>query len=53
MLALVSGSGGAVFGLYESERRAQEAAAGLTGLGPLVVPLLTRAASRLQPSAGE
>ncbi len=53
MLALVSGSGGAVFGLYESEPRAQEAAAGLTGLGPLVVPLLTRAVSRLQPSAGE
>lgn len=53
MLALVSGSGGAVFGLYESERHAQEAAAGLTGLGPLAVPLLTRAASRLQPSAGE
>jgi 4-diphosphocytidyl-2-C-methyl-D-erythritol kinase len=53
MLALVTGSGGAVFGVYESEAGARVAAAELAGLGPLVLPLLTRAASRIQPSAGE
>ncbi len=53
MLALLSGSGGTVFGLYGDEGGARSAAATLAGLGPLVVPLLTREASLLRPSAGE
>jgi len=53
MLALLSGSGGTVFGLYGNEGGARRAAATLAGLGPLVVPLLTREASLPRPSAGE
>jgi 4-diphosphocytidyl-2-C-methyl-D-erythritol kinase len=53
MLALLSGSGGTVFGLYGDEGGAKRAAATLAGFGPLVVPLLTREASLLRPSAGE
>jgi 4-diphosphocytidyl-2-C-methyl-D-erythritol kinase len=53
MLALLSGSGGTVFGLYGDEEGARRAAAKLAGLDLLVVPLLTREASLLRPSAGE
>jgi 4-diphosphocytidyl-2-C-methyl-D-erythritol kinase len=53
MLALLSGSGGTVFGLYADEKGARRAAAKLADLDLLVVPLLTREASLLRPSAGE
>lgn len=53
MLAMLSGSGGTVFGLYRDEARARRAAVGLATCSPLVAPVLTRAASLLRPSAGE
>ncbi len=53
MLALLSGSGGTVFGLYEDERRARVAATEMGALRTLVVPLLTREASLLRPLPGE
>ncbi len=53
MLALLSGSGGTVFGLYRDEAQARRAAVELATCSPLVAPVLTRAASLLRPSAGE
>lgn len=53
LLAMVSGSGGTVFGLYEDEARARRAAGALGAFRPTVAPLLTRQASVLRPSAME
>lgn len=52
-LALLSGSGGTVFGVYEGHLEALEAARLLAERGPILAPLLTREASTLRPSAGE
>lgn len=52
-LALVSGSGGTVFGLYEDETAARRAADDLVRHRPVVAPVLTRTASRLEPSRVE
>lgn len=49
LMAMVAGSGGTVFALYESEGRAREVAGRFGGQEPVVVPLLSRASSRLQP----
>lgn len=46
-LALVSGSGGTVFGLFTSAQRARQAAGMLQDLGALAVPILSRYQSRL------
>ena len=53
LLALVSGSGGTGFGLFESEERARRAAVEAGGAGAIVAPLLTREASLLRPSVME
>lgn len=53
LLAMLSGSGGTVFGLYQDEARARQAAGTLGSFRPMVAPLLTRAASLLRPSAME
>lgn len=52
-LAMVSGSGGTVFGLYGEEDTALDAALVLADLEPIVAPVLQRDAARLQPSVGE
>lgn len=52
-LAMVSGSGGTVFGVFDSEPDARRAAAGLAELAPVVAPVLGRAQALLCPSAGE
>jgi 4-diphosphocytidyl-2-C-methyl-D-erythritol kinase len=49
LLARVSGSGGAVFGLYASEQAARVAGQALASARPLVAPLLTRRQSRPRP----
>lgn len=46
VLRMVAGSGATVFGLYESRAVADDVAAELVSCGALVVPLLSRAASR-------
>lgn len=46
-VAMLSGSGGTVFGLYRSRGDAAEAAEILEPLAPIVAPVLSRAASRL------
>ncbi len=53
LLAILSGSGGTVFGVYRGEGEAREAAHAVASFGPLVAPVLTRAASRLRPSVAE
>jgi len=53
LLAMLSGSGGTVFGLYREEARARQAAGELGAFRPAVVPLLTRQASLLRPSVME
>lgn len=51
LLAMLSGSGGTVFGLYQDEARARQAAGAMAALRPMVVPLLTRAESLPRLSA--
>jgi 4-diphosphocytidyl-2-C-methyl-D-erythritol kinase len=53
LLAMLSGSGGTVFGLYRDERDARRAAAMLAAFRPLVAPVLSREASLLRLSAVE
>ena len=53
MLAMLSGSGGTVFGLYRGEADARRAAVTLAAAGPVAAPVLGREASRLRASAGE
>jgi 4-diphosphocytidyl-2-C-methyl-D-erythritol kinase len=53
LLALVSGSGGTVFGLFDNEERARCAAEEVGAGGAVVAPILTRAASLLRPSVME
>jgi 4-diphosphocytidyl-2-C-methyl-D-erythritol kinase len=53
LLALVSGSGGTVFGVFDSEERARHAAVEARATGAIVAPLLTREASLLRPSVME
>ncbi|HPC84610.1 MAG TPA: 4-(cytidine 5'-diphospho)-2-C-methyl-D-erythritol kinase [Thermoanaerobaculaceae bacterium] len=52
-LAMVSGSGGTVYGLFGDEGSARHAAVALADLGPVVAPVLQRDLARLQPSVGE
>lgn len=52
-LAMVSGSGGTVFGLFENQPDARRAAAELSDLAPVVAPVLGRSQARLHPSAEE
>jgi 4-diphosphocytidyl-2-C-methyl-D-erythritol kinase len=49
-LALLSGSGGTVFGLYRDRTAAERASNALTSHAPVIAPLLTREASRVRPS---
>lgn len=49
LLAMVSGSGGTVFGLFSGEVKARLAEISLLEFGPLVAPLLSRAGSALTP----
>lgn len=51
LMAMVAGSGSTVFALYESEGHAREVAVHLRDLESVVVPLLSRASSRLRPSS--
>ena len=53
LLSMLSGSGGTVFGLYQDEARARQAAGAMAALRPMVAPLLTRAESLPRPSAME
>lgn len=53
MLAMVSGSGGTVFGLFSDEAHARQAGRDLHDLAPIAAPLLGRVSAQLQPSAGE
>jgi 4-diphosphocytidyl-2-C-methyl-D-erythritol kinase len=53
LLSMLSGSGGTVFGLYQDEARARQAAEAMAALRPVVAPLLTRAESLPRPSATE
>lgn len=53
LLAMVSGSGGTVFGLFADEAQARRAEQALEGVAPIVVPLLGRARAQLQPSVEE
>jgi 4-diphosphocytidyl-2-C-methyl-D-erythritol kinase len=53
LLAMLSGSGGTVFGLYPDEAGARRAAAALGASGHLVAPLLNRQASLLRPAVME
>ncbi|MEW6337180.1 MAG: 4-(cytidine 5'-diphospho)-2-C-methyl-D-erythritol kinase [Acidobacteriota bacterium] len=46
-LAMLSGSGGTVFGLYRDRAAAAEAGNALEAYAPIVAPVLSRAASRL------
>lgn len=50
LLALLSGSGGTVFGLYSDRTAAERASAALASHAPVIAPLLTREASRVRPS---
>jgi 4-diphosphocytidyl-2-C-methyl-D-erythritol kinase len=52
-VALVSGSGGTVFGLWRDEREARAGAARCGPLATVVAPLLGRDGSRLRPVVGE
>ncbi|MFH1177458.1 MAG: 4-(cytidine 5'-diphospho)-2-C-methyl-D-erythritol kinase [Acidobacteriota bacterium] len=51
-LALVSGSGGAVFALFAGEPEALEVGRRLAAYHPLVAPVLARQDARLRPQAG-
>ena len=53
LLSMLSGSGGTVFGLYQNEARARQAAGAMAALRPIVAPLLTRAESLPRPLATE
>ncbi len=53
LLAMVSGSGGTVYGLYAGEVEATRAAAGLAALAPVVAPVLARSHSQLVTSVVE
>ena len=53
LLAMLSGSGGTVYGLYRDEREALGAAARVAPWRPIAAPLLSRAASLLGVSAVE
>ena len=53
LLAMLSGSGGTVYGVYRGEDDARKAAEAVAVFRPLVAPVLTRGASRLRPSAVE
>lgn len=53
LLAMLSGSGGTVFGLYPDEVVARRAAAAMGAFGHMVAPLLTRQASLLRPAVME
>lgn len=53
LLAMVSGSGGTVFGLFADEAQARRAEEALEGLAPIAAPLLGRASAQLQPSVEE
>jgi len=53
LLAMLSGSGGTVFGLYQDEARARQAAGAMAPLRSMIVPLLTRVASLPRPLATE
>ena len=48
LLAMLSGSGGTVFGVYRGEDEATRAAEGLAAFRPLAAPILTREASVLR-----
>lgn len=52
-LAMLSGSGGTVFALFDDEEGARRCAGRLAGLGALAAAVLTREASLLQPSVEE
>lgn len=52
-LARLSGSGGTVFALFDSEEKARQCADRLASRGTLVAPILTRKASLLHPSVEE
>lgn len=52
-LAMLSGSGGTVFALFDDETGARACAGRCAGRGALVAPLLTREASLLRPLPGE
>jgi 4-diphosphocytidyl-2-C-methyl-D-erythritol kinase len=52
LLALVSGSGGAVFALFPGERTAVDVAQRLAAYHPLVAPVLARQDAQLRPQAG-
>jgi len=52
-LAQVSGSGGTVFALFDSEEEARRCADRLAPAGALAAPILTREASLLHPSVEE
>ncbi|MCU0291973.1 MAG: 4-(cytidine 5'-diphospho)-2-C-methyl-D-erythritol kinase [Thermoanaerobaculaceae bacterium] len=53
LLAMVSGSGGTVYGLFAQEAQALRAARALEDLAPVAVPLLGRAHALLHPSVEE
>jgi len=53
MLAMVSGSGGTVYGLYAGEAEALVAGAALAEHAPLIVPVLPRSSSQLATSVVE
>jgi 4-diphosphocytidyl-2C-methyl-D-erythritol kinase len=53
LLAMVSGSGGTVFGVYSDEASAQAGAARCAPFRAFVAPLLGRERSRLQPAVKE
>lgn len=52
-LAMVSGSGGTVFGLFAERTEAEAAAVTLGDLRPVVAPVLRRVEAHLQPASGE
>jgi 4-diphosphocytidyl-2-C-methyl-D-erythritol kinase len=53
LLALLSGSGGTVFGLFHDRAAAEGASGVLASHAPVIAPLLTREASRVHPSGEE
>jgi 4-diphosphocytidyl-2C-methyl-D-erythritol kinase len=53
LLAMVSGSGGTVFAVYQSEERARAESERVEQFRPIVAPLLGRAQSALRPRAVE
>lgn len=53
LVAMVSGSGGTVFGLFRAAEEARDAALRLAGRGAVAVPMLSREESRLVPRPKE